>query len=60
MSYKQGKESFEHRTSVSDGNLSSFKWQEWTDSLFLTPEASDLEIKILSKRFTAFKDDLLA
>jgi hypothetical protein len=60
LAYKQGGVTYEHRTSILEGNKDSLKWHEWTDDLILTPEATDLEIKVLNKRYTAFKDDLLA
>ena len=35
------------------------KWNEWTDELDLAPDCSALDIKVLNKRYTSFKDDLL-
>lgn len=35
------------------------KWNEWTDELDLAPGCSALDIKVLNKRYTSFKDDLL-
>lgn len=61
LRYKQGEKYHEHRTSIIESNRNiCLKWYEWTDDLILTPQASQLDIKILNKRYTAFKDDLLA